>query len=68
MRHDFPSEWAKFQSVSLGATTPTAELSVALRAEHYPFWAQGIVDKAGTLAKRVQLFAEMPSTSTKSTR
>jgi hypothetical protein len=65
MRHDFPSEWAKFQSVTIGGATPTAELSVTLRAEHYPFWAQGIVGSAPT--KSVQLFAEMQSAKTQVT-
>ena len=46
LRHDFPTEWAKFKSVSIGGGTPTAELSVAFRPEHYPFWAQGIVGTA----------------------
>jgi hypothetical protein len=49
IRHDFPSEWAKFQS--------TSELSVALTPELYPFWAQGIVE--GAALKKVEFFAEM---------
>jgi hypothetical protein len=61
-RHDFPTEWAKFQSVTINAATPTAELSLALRSEHYPFWAQGIVGSAPV--KGVQLFAEMTSSAT----
>jgi hypothetical protein len=40
MRHEFPTEWAKFQS-----QTPVAHqrfgLTIALRPEHYPFWSQG---------------------------
>jgi hypothetical protein len=40
MRHEFPSEWAKFQ-----AQTPAAgdrfELAIKLREEHYPFWSRG---------------------------
>jgi hypothetical protein len=39
IRHEFPSEWAKFQSKK-----PTAneryELALKLRSEHYPFWSQ----------------------------
>lgn len=62
MLHDFPSEWAKFQSVVIGGATPTAELSIALRAEHYPFWAQGIAGSAPL--KGVQLFADMQSAKT----
>jgi hypothetical protein len=40
IRHEFPSEWARFTS-----STPTAnrrrELAFTLRPEHYPFWSQG---------------------------
>ena len=39
VRHEFPSEWAQFQS-----QTPTAsqrfELKINLRPEHYPFWSK----------------------------
>lgn len=62
VRHEFPSEWAKFQSVTINAATPTAELSLVLRTEHYPFWAQGIVGSAPV--KAVQLFAEMATSAT----
>jgi hypothetical protein len=48
IRHDFPSEWAKFQS--------TSKLSIALTQELYPFWAQGIVGTAPL--KQVEFFAE----------
>jgi hypothetical protein len=40
LRHDFPTEWAKFRS-----QTPVAnqrfELNINLRPEHYPFWSVG---------------------------
>jgi len=40
VRHEFPTEWARFQS-----QTPAAgqrfELSLELRPEHYPFWGTG---------------------------
>ncbi len=55
VRHEFPSAWAKFQSVTIGGTTPTALLSLTLVPEHYPFWAQGIVGP-GRL-KAVEFFA-----------
>ena len=58
IRHEFPSEWAKFKSVKLTATQ-TVDLTVLLRAEHYPFWSKG---QAKTVA-RADLFA----TSTSST-
>lgn len=40
VRHEFPTEWAKFQ----GETPSTGQrhsLALALRPEHYPFWSQG---------------------------
>ena len=63
-RHEFPSQWAKFQSVTFGqaGSPPTAELSLTLLPEHYPFWAQGIVG-SGPL-KAVELFAEMADATT----
>ena len=57
LRHDFPSQWAKFQSVTIGGATPTAELPLTLTSDLYPFWAQGVVG-SGPL-KAVQFFAEM---------
>jgi hypothetical protein len=56
VRHEFPSEWAKFQSVTLGGPMLPG-LSLTLRPEHYPFWAQGIVGSAPLIA--AELFAEM---------
>jgi hypothetical protein len=56
VRHEFPSDWAKFQSVTIGGATPTAALSLTLLPEHYPFWAQGLVG-TGKL-KAVEFFAE----------
>jgi len=38
VRHDFPTEWARFQT----ATPPANhrfELKLVLRPEHYPFWS-----------------------------
>jgi hypothetical protein len=40
LRHEFPTEWAKFKGVSTGAENPVAELRVPLREEHYPFWSK----------------------------
>jgi len=56
MRHDFPSQWAKFKSVAIGGAVLTAELDLVFRAEHYPFWSQGILTNG--LLKGVQVFAE----------
>ncbi|HEY8023530.1 MAG TPA: insecticidal toxin protein [Burkholderiaceae bacterium] len=57
VRHDFPTAWAKFQSSTITAATPTASLNLALTQDLYPNWAQGIV---GTKAlKAVAFYAEM---------
>jgi hypothetical protein len=57
VRHEFPSQWAKFRSVTpqpnLGA-----ELQLTLAPELYPFWSQGIV--GGGPLKAVEFFARMP--------
>ena len=57
VRHEFPSEWAKFRSVTIAGATITAGLSLTLLPQHYPFWAQGIV--GNTPVKSVQLIAEI---------
>jgi hypothetical protein len=51
IRHDFPSEWAKFLS--------TSELAIAMTADLYPFWAQGIV--GSNPVKGIQFLAELSS-------
>jgi hypothetical protein len=57
IRHEFPSDWAKFQNVTIGGAILTAELSLTLTQDLYPFWAQKPVVKA------VQFFAETASTT-----
>jgi hypothetical protein len=40
VRHEFPAEWHRFKT----QTPPPGqrhELALTLKAEHYPFWAQG---------------------------
>ncbi len=59
IRHEFPSDWAKFQSVTIGGATLTAELSLTLIPELYPFWSQGIV--GSNPVKGVEFFAELPA-------
>lgn len=53
VRHEFPTEWAKFQ-----AQTPTpqqlAALSLSLRPEHYPFWSKGRLNRV----TRMELLAQ----------
>jgi receptor-binding and translocation channel-forming TcA subunit of Tc toxin len=40
VRHEFPTEWAKFKAQS-PAATERFELALTLRPEHFPFWSQG---------------------------
>ena len=40
VRHEFPTEWAKFRIVKLGALTKFAPLAITVRPEHYPFWSR----------------------------
>jgi len=54
MRHEFPTEWAKFKNAKIGGKSPTAELTLTLREEHYPFWSKGNLE----VIKRVDLFAD----------
>ena len=44
VRHEFPSEWAKFQSQQ-PAANQRHKLTLVLRPEHYPFWSQGRLNK-----------------------
>jgi hypothetical protein len=57
VRHEFPTEWAKFRSVVIGGTTLTAGLSLTLLPQHYPYWAQDIL--VGGPVKGIELVAEM---------
>ncbi len=59
VRHEFPSQWAKFKS----APPPAAELQLTLAKELYPFWFQGTVGVRK--AKAIEFFAEMAQTSSK---
>jgi hypothetical protein len=60
-RHEFPTEWAKFKNVQLGGATALAGLSLPLRAEHYPFWSQGVPNFT---IKHVEFFAQTTSSVT----
>jgi len=53
VRHEFPTEWAKFKKIKIEGDIRTAELSLNLREEHFPFWSKGRL-KAVT---RVDLYA-----------
>jgi hypothetical protein len=41
VRHEFPTDWAKFASVKIAGPTSLAPITLTLRPEHYPFWSQG---------------------------
>jgi Tc toxin complex TcA C-terminal TcB-binding domain len=56
IRHEFPTEWAKFQNAKIEGGTP-AELTLPLRPEHYPFWSQG-----NLTIKRADLFIKTKET------
>jgi hypothetical protein len=59
LRHEFPIEWAKFKRVKIEGETKTAELTLNLRDEHYPFWSKGRLKEL----KRVDLFARTDENS-----
>lgn len=39
VRHEFPTEWARFTTSVPSGQPPTAPLTLTLRDEHYPYWA-----------------------------
>jgi hypothetical protein len=47
LRHEFPTDWARFKSVAIGGTTPAAQLSFSLTPQHFPFWAPQFKLSAG---------------------
>jgi hypothetical protein len=53
VRHEFPTEWAKFQSQKATANRRAA-LVLALREEHYPLWSKGLRSRVTS----VELFAK----------
>jgi hypothetical protein len=53
VRHEFPTEWARFKSIQLGTGAPFAGLTLNFREEHYPFWSRGRVESV----RRVDIFA-----------
>lgn len=63
MRHEFPTEWAKFKNATIAAGT-AAPLSLNLLPQHFPFWAVKLGLKLGATngqsngVKSVQFFAE----------
>jgi Tc toxin complex TcA C-terminal TcB-binding domain len=52
VRHEFPTEWARFQR-QVPAAGQRHELALTLRSEHYPFWGQERLKQV----KRVDILA-----------
>jgi hypothetical protein len=59
VRHEFPNEWARFKGVELGDSAATAELTLGLRQEHYPFWSADRLQEV----RRADLYAHTEKTS-----
>jgi hypothetical protein len=60
VRHEFPTEWAKFKSAPSSGTPPLRPLlSIDLREEHYPFWSKGSLEAI----KRVDVYARTAKAS-----
>lgn len=55
MRHEFPSQWAKFSGTAPGALVPYG-LGFTLLIQHYPYWFRSLT---GNLTQ-IQLFAKYP--------
>lgn len=49
IRHEFPTEWAQFTGKVLDVANPTAGLSIALKLEHFPFWAKDVIKKIAAI-------------------
>lgn len=48
LRHEFPSEWARFLSQE-PAANQRYELALTLRPEHYPYWSKGSLNGVSRL-------------------
>ncbi|MFC7548744.1 hypothetical protein [Plantactinospora sp. GCM10030261] len=55
VRHEFPTEWARFTAAELDGGNPEARLSLTLRDEHYPYWARAV---GAVTLHGFELFAE----------
>jgi hypothetical protein len=54
MRHEFPSDWAKFRMATTASPAGLLPLTFTVRPEHYPYWSQGRLQAV----LRVTLYAE----------
>lgn len=57
VRHDFPTEWARFAAVPLSGSGDVAPLTITLREEHYPIWV-GTVKPGPIAIRQVDLYAK----------
>jgi len=57
VRHEFPTEWSRFRGQVPGENQ-RFELSVNLRAEHYPFWSQGLLNSVARVEVLLRSSAE----------
>lgn len=53
VRHEFPTDWAKFKSIKIGGEIQSAKLSLELKEDHYPFWSKGRLESI----KKAYLYA-----------
>jgi hypothetical protein len=54
VRHEFPTEWARFKSAAPTVASQPVPLSLTLREEHYPYWSKGHLEAL----QRVEILAE----------
>ena len=67
LRHEFPTEWAKFKGVRIGGAITDAELSLDIREAHFPYWSKGRLEsvKERVFYKQgsTEVVTETPSSS-----
>lgn len=64
VRHEFPSEWAKFKSVQNVSATSPAELTLGIQEEQFPYWSKSrlkAVKKVDAFAKKEEDSKEIVS-------
>jgi hypothetical protein len=67
LRHEFPTEWAKFKGIKIGGAIPDAELILDIREEYFPYWSKGRLESVKERAFYKQgstgVVTETPSSS-----
>jgi len=61
VRHEFPTEWAKFRSPAGATGAAPATLALSFLPQHYPYWAQSFIGQNKLSITGVRLIAEMPA-------